>query len=72
MPVIFCFMNKIKRGQYEVEFRTLTDYPKSHKPYEITELHVKELEKVIQQKPEYWLWSHRRWKRNRLPESTTS
>lgn len=72
MPVVFCYMDKVKRGKYEVVFKPLTNNPKSHNPYEITELHVKELEKVIREKPEYWLWSHRRWKRKRMPEDPTS
>ncbi|RZA00339.1 MAG: lauroyl acyltransferase, partial [Sphingobacteriaceae bacterium] len=30
--------------------------------YEITEMHVKYLEKIIREEPQYWLWSHKRWK----------
>ena len=26
------------------------------------EKHVKRLEEVIRQNPEYWIWTHRRWK----------
>lgn len=61
-PVLFCNMRKVARGRYEVEFETLTENPKDTKPYEITELHVKALERLIQEAPQYWLWSHRRWK----------
>lgn len=70
MPVIFCYMNKIKRGQYEVDFKAIIEDPKSYKQYDITEIHLRELEKVIQQKPEYWLWSHRRWKRKKMPKES--
>lgn len=31
-------------------------------PYEITNAHVMQLEKIIKREPQYWLWSHRRWK----------
>jgi KDO2-lipid IV(A) lauroyltransferase len=31
-------------------------------PYAITEKHVRMLEDFIKEAPEYWLWSHRRWK----------
>lgn len=64
-PVFFCNMRKIKRGQYEVELELLTDNPAGTKPYEITEMHVRALEKLIKDAPEYWLWSHRRWKHSR-------
>lgn len=62
LPVYFCSMNKVKRGKYEVRFTLLTDKPKECKPYEITEMHVKALEELIRKHPEFWLWSHRRWK----------
>jgi KDO2-lipid IV(A) lauroyltransferase len=65
MPVFFTSMRKTKRGKYEVYFKLLTENPKDLKPYELTEMHVRELEKIIRDKPEYWLWSHRRWKRKR-------
>lgn len=61
-PVFFCNMRKVKRGRYDVEFVLLCENPKETKPYEITEMHVHALEKLIHEAPEYWLWSHRRWK----------
>jgi KDO2-lipid IV(A) lauroyltransferase len=66
LPVFFCRMYKLKRGKYEVYFSLLTEKPNETKPYEITEMHVKALENLIIEKPEYWLWSHRRWKRKRI------
>lgn len=64
-PVFFCNMRKIKRGLYEVEIELLTENPAETKPYEITEMHVRALERLIYEAPEYWLWSHRRWKHSR-------
>lgn len=64
-PVFFCNMRKLKRGLYEVELELLTENPASTKPYEITEMHVKALERLIHEAPEFWLWSHRRWKHSR-------
>lgn len=61
-PVLFCNMRKVARGKYEVDFEILCENPKETKPYEITEMHVRALEKLIHEAPEYWLWSHRRWK----------
>ena len=32
---------------------------------EITNKHVELLEETIRRNPQYWLWSHRRWKHKR-------
>lgn len=61
-PVIFSEVNKIKRGYYTVEFKIITEDPKSTAEFEITEAHTRILEKCIINKPDYWLWSHKRWK----------
>ncbi|WP_165784683.1 lysophospholipid acyltransferase family protein [Solitalea longa] len=60
--VIFCDIRKVARGRYEVTFIPLTENPKETAENEISEMHIKYLEKVIGEQPEIWLWSHRRWK----------
>jgi len=65
LPVFFGSMKKVRRGKYVVDFKLLTDKPKECKPYEITEMHVRALENLVREHPEYWLWSHRRWKHKR-------
>lgn len=65
MVVVFIHIIKVKRGYYEIEAELITEHPKSEPPGSITEKHVKCLEKIIIEKPEYWLWSHRRWKHKR-------
>jgi len=60
--VVTLHMKKIKRGYYQVEPTLITDNPKETKQFEITEAHTRFLENIILEKPEYWLWSHRRWK----------
>ncbi|MDR3695009.1 lysophospholipid acyltransferase family protein [Mucilaginibacter sp.] len=60
--VIFYKIDLVKRGYYTYTFVPLVEEPKNTKPFEITEIHVKYLESLIREKPEYWLWSHRRWK----------
>lgn len=60
--VLFFHVRKLKRGYYETEITTLVDDPNKTEPYEITESHVQFLEKIIQEKPEHWLWTHRRWR----------
>lgn len=64
-PVVFAYIKKIKRGYYEATVEMLCENPAETEYGEITELHVKALEKEILEQPEYWLWSHRRWKHSR-------
>ncbi|MFH0758875.1 MAG: lysophospholipid acyltransferase family protein [Bacteroidota bacterium] len=60
--VIFIKIRKPSRGRYDVEFELITDDPSGLSPYAITNAHVRILEDLIREAPEYWLWSHRRWK----------
>jgi KDO2-lipid IV(A) lauroyltransferase len=60
--VVFFDMYRVGRGYYESTIVPLTEDPAHTEPFEITELHVRHLEELIREKPEYWLWSHRRWK----------
>jgi len=62
LVVVFIDIQKIKRGYYEITAHTLYENPKETTENEITEKYFDILEKVIQKNPEYWLWSHRRWK----------
>ncbi len=65
LPVFFGGLNRVKRGHYSINLELLTEEPLNTKEGEISDLHVKALEKLIQDKPAYWLWSHKRWKRVR-------
>jgi KDO2-lipid IV(A) lauroyltransferase len=60
--VIFCDVRRVKRGYYSYSFIPLIENPKETAQYEITEAYVKCLENMIRREPQYWLWSHRRWK----------
>ncbi|MCW3070226.1 MAG: Lipid biosynthesis acyltransferase [Bacteroidetes bacterium] len=61
-PVVYGRINKEKRGHYSFEFFEVTDKPLETAYGEITEKATKMLEQDIRNQPEYWLWSHRRWK----------
>jgi Kdo2-lipid IVA lauroyltransferase/acyltransferase len=63
--VIYIDIQRIKRGYYRCELSLLADYPSELKEGEITRRFASKLEEVIIQKPENWLWSHRRWKLKR-------
>jgi KDO2-lipid IV(A) lauroyltransferase len=60
--VVFGHVKRLKRGFYEYKFVTIVDEPKQTQPYEITNLYFRHLEDMINNEPQYWLWSHRRWK----------
>lgn len=61
-PVVFMKMTRVKRGHYQVDIIPLVEDPVSTNDFEITELHLKCLEDIIRERPEDWLWSHKRWK----------
>jgi len=60
--VVFLKIRKVKRGRYEVDIELICEDPNSLEAYEITNRHVQILEDLIREEPDYWLWSHRRWK----------
>lgn len=62
--VVFYAQRKTKRGYYEIELTEIAKEPKKTEWGFITESHVKLLQDEIIQQPQYWLWSHKRWKRD--------
>ncbi|MGL5980059.1 MAG: lysophospholipid acyltransferase family protein [Phocaeicola sp.] len=63
--VYYGHVSRPKRGYYHCRFELLTDAPKNHADFEITDLYFEKLAKDIEIAPQYWLWSHNRWKRTR-------
>jgi len=53
---------KIKRGYYETDFELITENPKEYKDYEITDKFLRITERNITEQPEFYLWSHNRFK----------
>lgn len=64
-PVFFMHLKKVKRGHYEANFIELFSEPKNTAPNEIMLRYVQKMEEIIHETPEYYLWSHRRWKHKR-------
>jgi Kdo2-lipid IVA lauroyltransferase/acyltransferase len=64
-PVVYLQIKKIRRGYYRAEFIPLCEDPAATQEFEIVSMIVRMLEATIRQQPEYWLWSHRRWKHTR-------
>jgi len=68
MPVVFFNVQKVKRGCYSLTVELLFEKTAGLREYTVTEAHVRRLEELIRQNPEYWLWTHRRWKYKRQEE----
>ncbi len=64
-PVLYYTVKRVRRGYYEVTFSTLCENPAEVSQYSIVESYARRLEQDILAAPQYWLWSHRRWKHKR-------
>ena len=66
MPIVFFSVKRIKRGYYEATFQTLAEKPKSFNDYDITDRFLRLVEAQINEAPEYYLWTHKRWKHRKV------
>lgn len=62
LAVVFLKVTKVKRGFYEAEFIPITTSGKNTEPNYIIDTFLDLTEKQIKEAPEYYLWTHRRWK----------
>jgi len=62
LPVVYFSMRKIKRGHYIIDLIPLSEEHNNIGNNEITDKFVRVMEEKIRENPEYWLWTHRRWK----------
>ena len=61
-PVLYFKTERIKRSYYETTAMILVENPRDFEDYEITDMFLKELESQIRNKPEYYFWTHKRFK----------
>jgi len=62
IPIIAGSNIKVSRGHYKVIFKLISEDHSKFKKGEITAAFTEHLEKDILAAPQYWLWSHNRWK----------
>ena len=62
MSVVFFKVKRLKRGYYEATFELIAENAKAFENYEITDLFLRKVEAQIEEAPEYYLWTHKRWK----------
>ena len=66
--VVFMEMKRTGKGNYSLKLEKLVEAPRETSWGEITVAHTRAMEKVILDKPEFWIWSHKRWKRTLPPD----
>lgn len=59
---LFLDMQRVKRGYYTLTYKEMDITPFEGQDYPYTRCFFSMLEKNIRKAPQYWLWSHNRWK----------
>jgi Kdo2-lipid IVA lauroyltransferase/acyltransferase len=62
LPVVFMNVSRPRRGYYEITYETIEPEPAKTKPNELAEKYIRCVEKLVRNQPEFYLWSHKRWK----------
>lgn len=62
---VYLDIQRPKRGYYVVTVKPLTEKSDEFQDFEITEMYARAFEENIKRQPQFWLWSHNRWKRTR-------
>lgn len=70
MNMIFIDTKKIKRGHYSTTFSLINTEAKIYPDYELTDIFLRKVEEKIEAAPEYYLWTHKRFKHMNKEEIT--
>ncbi|WP_242120307.1 lysophospholipid acyltransferase family protein [Aestuariivivens sediminicola] len=65
LNIAFLKVKKLRRGFYQAEVVTLAEHPKDYPDYKLTDIFLREVEKQIHEAPEYYFWTHKRWKHHK-------
>lgn len=68
VPVLFSYFKREKRGHYTIFYELAHEQPAQLQAGELTKQYANFLQAAIEQQPDNWLWSHRRWKWEWKPE----
>ena len=63
--IYYADISRPRRGHYHCEFKLLSENAAGVPDYELTDTFSRLLEENIQLAPQYWLWSHKRWKHSK-------
>ena len=61
--IVFAKIEKLKRGYYETTFEVLAENPTEFVDFQITDSFFERINRQIYDRPEYYLWTHNRFKR---------
>ena len=64
--VLYLKVMPVGKGHYTAHFEVITETTKLMSEEELVKAYFIKLERDIKEKPEYWLWSHKRWKHKRM------
>jgi KDO2-lipid IV(A) lauroyltransferase len=64
--VFYTNIQRVKRGFYEITLELLAENPVNLPEEEVTKRFMARLETILLEKPQDWLWSHKRWKKKRM------
>ncbi|WP_431121261.1 lysophospholipid acyltransferase family protein [Flagellimonas flava] len=62
LPAVYLKVTKLKRGHYQGSFKLLSENPEMLPDFELTKAFLKEVEASIYEAPEFYFWTHKRWK----------
>ena len=66
MNVVFLKVRKVKRGYYEATYEVLSEEVQLVPNYKISEDFMNRVEQQIYEAPEFYLWTHKRWKHKKI------
>jgi len=62
LPVFYFKTERLKRGIYQCSFILLEENPKNAEPFQLSDKFMGELEQQIRSAPEFYFWTHKRFK----------
>lgn len=62
LPIYFAYAERVKADSYKVRYIEIYDGKEQIEHLEIVRRYAKNLEAMIRECPELWMWSHNRWK----------
>lgn len=63
--VVYGHMTRVKRGFYHMHFETIQAHAAETEENYLTDRYMQMLEADVNEHPEMWLWSHKRWSRTK-------
>lgn len=62
MSVVYLHVEKVKRGHYQATIEVLSENPREIPDYQITRMFLDRVEAQIRKAPQYYMWTHKRFK----------